>query len=278
MANPDLAQEGYLFLAFGESYIQDACDVIETLRANKDFRSTDIVVLPEHYELAHKKFKFNNIITFDPKQDKLYNNCTTSFEKNCLLPRLRFSQFIKYQYTMVLDTDVLCCYNTDNVWNFFKKQNQGVTMIGSKHNPFWHWGCWEKICESLQIKCYETHGGLFFFNKNFLDQIKETLKWAEHSFLNFDKFGFKRFYQGGAVDEPCFAYAFNLTNQVPVNFNEFSIMTFNLNSNDEIPTQMMTEQFQYCKMSEYIPYIHMFEKNQGSNFRTLYNKILENDH
>lgn len=266
--------EGYLFLCFGKSYINDCLDIYKTLRKNNDFRNIDVVVLTKDIEYAKSLNLFKNIIPFDPEEDPKFKFCNTGFEKYCLLPRLRLNKFLNYHYTLILDVDILCSYSTEKAWSFLKKQKQGLSMLGSVDNPNWHWGSWNKICNLLNINKYETHGGLFFFNKDFENDFEKIFKYAEECFDLYDIFGMKRFYQNGKVDEPCFAYAFNKLNYKPINFSDFPIMTFNLLETDEIPTKKMTENIQCTTMNDYIPYIHMFEKNNSYNFRRLKEKIL----
>jgi hypothetical protein len=147
-------------------------------------------------------------------------------------------------------------------------------MIGSINNPVWHWGFWSEICTNLNINCYETHGGLFFFNKEYKHEFEKILKYTEECFDNYNSFKMKNFYQSGRVDEPCFAYAFNKMGYKPINFKDFPIMTFNLSEHDEIPTKKMTEQMQNTIMDDYIPYLHMFSKNKSHNFIKIKEKIL----
>lgn len=267
--------ESYLFLCFGRSYILDCQDTIETLRSCGDLRPINIVTLPEDYYFAKTFDIFNEVHIFDIKNHELFNSCKTNFEKFCLLPRLELYKFLTTEYTIVLDTDILCSYNTSKIWNFLIQRNQDLIMLGSKHNPIWHWGYWGEICSQINIIPQETHGGLFFLKNT--KNLKKIFEDAKKCFINYDNFGMLRFYQNGAVDEPCFSYAFSKNNLHPVEFSEFPIMTFNLNSQDDIPTKKMTETRQVKVMDEYIPFIHMFEKNQGKNFLAIKEKIIKNE-
>jgi hypothetical protein len=151
-------------------------------------------------------------------------------------------------------------------------------MLGSINNPLWHWGHWGRICNSINIKPQETHGGFFFLKKT--DRLPKIFFDAKECFLNYDKLGMLRLYQNGTVDEPCFSYAFSKNDLVPIEFGEFPIMTFNLNYLSKIPTRNMTEQVQskiFPDSFNYIPFIHMFEKNHSINFIKLKNKILQLD-
>jgi len=265
--------ESYLLLCFGRSYIKDSIDLIETLRHFKDYRSVNIVVLEEDYDYAKNLNIFDNILVFNINQHCLYKLCKTNFEKFCLLPRLELYTFLVTEYTLVLDTDILCSYYTDSVWNFLKNKDQDLIMLGLKYNPFWHWGHWQNICNKIGMVPQETHGGLFFLRNT--QDLKNIFKDVEHAFLNYDTLGMLRMYQGGAVDEPCFAYAFNKNNLNPIEFAEFPIMTFNLKHTDVIPTKYMTEQMQKCEMNNYISFIHLFEKNHTINFQLLKQKIIQ---
>ena len=269
--------EGYLFLCFGRSYIDDCRDLYDTLRKHGDYRPLDVVVLPEDVLYAKSLNLFEHIIPYDVKADPKFGKCVTSFERYCLLPRLRFDSFLNYHYTLILDVDMLCAYSTNKVWEILKSQQQALTMLGAMDNPNWHWGYWGVVCNAIKMRCYETHGGLFFFNKDYESDIKQILIRAEYCFDHYDVIGMKRFYQGGRVDEPCFAYAFDRMNMKPLNFSNHSIMTFNLNANsDTIPTRKLTECGKYSNehMADYIPFIHMFEKNKSPNFIKLKQKIL----
>lgn len=268
--------QSYLFLCFGQKYINDVIDFIDTARHFNDIRPINIVVNPGDEYYAKKIGVFNNVLIFDVSKDELYPLCKTNFEKFCLLPRLRLYTFLQTKYTLVLDTDILCSYNTDKIWEVLINNKQPLTMLGSTNNEVWHWGNWKNICNSLNIKPYETHGGLFFIDNTDIDILSKIWNHAIYAFKNFDSLGFMRLYQGGAVDEPCFAYAFNKSNIKPINFSDAPIMTFNLNAlSTQVPTKLMTEKQQSCVMNDYIRFIHMFEKNESFNFKLLKQKILQ---
>lgn len=265
--------ESYLFLCFGRSYILDCRDTIKTLRCCGDSRPANIVTLPEDYLFAKTFNIFNKILTFDIKNHELFNFCKTNFEKFCLLPRLELYKFLTTDYTTVLDTDILCSYNTDKAWDFLINKKQDLIMLGSKNNPSWHWGNWGEVCSKIGIKPQETHGGLFFLSKT--KKLEKIFNDAKKCFLNYDELGMLRLYQNGAVGEPCFSYAFSQNEFEPVDFSEFPIMTFNLSLTDDLPTKKMNEVRQSRIMEDYIPFIHMFEKNQGENFLAIKEKIIK---
>lgn len=220
--------ESYLLLCFGRSYIDDTKDLIDTLRHLGDTRAVNVVVDPQDYDYANSKQLFNHITTYDIRKDPLFDSCLTKFEKFCLLPRLRLYKFLQTKHTIILDTDMLCAYHTNDTWNYLINKQQDLIMLGSKNNPSWHWGNWANVCSKINILPQETHGGLFFLTDT--PNLLNIFKDAEYAFINYDKLGMLRMYQGGAVDEPCFSYAFSKNNLSPVEFSEFPIMTFNINS------------------------------------------------
>jgi hypothetical protein len=265
--------ESYLLLGFGRSYIDDCKDLIETLRHFNDNRPINIVVLPSDVTYAQSLSLFDRVMSFDIHNHPLYPICGTKFERFGLLPRLELYKFLHTEYTIVLDTDILCSYYTNNMWNFLKTKKQELIMLGSKNNSVWHWGHWGKITSKINIQPQETHGGLFFLNKSTkLQSIFEDVKYC---FLNYDKLGMLRLYQGGAVDECCFSYAFSKHKLSPVEFAEYPIMTFDIDPKEDIPTKNMTENIQKRIMDNYIPFIHMFQKNHSYNFKTVKQKILQ---
>lgn len=271
-----MLSESYLLLCFGRTYIIDALDLFDTLRHFNDHRPINIVCLPEDHDFAKKFHQFNNIIIFDPTTDPLYSLCNTKFDKFGLLPKLRIPSFLQTDLTIVLDTDVICAYHTDDLWEYFLNKQQPLVMVGSKHNRSWHWGHWGRICDQIHIKPYETHSGMFFINKTDYSKIIAIWDHAIFAFKNFDKLGFLRFYLGNSVaDEPCFAYAFNKSGIEPAEITEFPIITFDISAFlDNIPTNKLTYNNKIQIMNNYIPFIHMFSKNQSINFQLLKNKIL----
>jgi len=86
--------EGYLFLCFGRSYVDDCRDLHDTLRKHGDYRPLDVAVFPEDAGYAESLNLFAHVIPYDVKSDPKFLQCNTSFERYCLLPRLRFDQFL----------------------------------------------------------------------------------------------------------------------------------------------------------------------------------------
>jgi hypothetical protein len=51
-------------------------------------------------------------------------------------------------------------------------------------------------------------------------------------------------------------------------------MTFNYTPDMVIPSKLQTEGGQNIELNDYIPFVHMFDKMDGDNFKSLYSKIM----
>lgn len=263
---PAAGESGYLLLGFGKSFIDDAADLVESLRANRDLRCVDIVVRPEDVLYARRLGIFSHVHHYEVTADDLHPLCGTSFEKNCLLPRLRMQRFLRFDHTIVLDTDILNASPAEALWRRLEQTGQPIVMLGSRDNPSWHWGEWEGIALKLGIPCVETHGGLFYLNNSDPKALEAVFSLATQAFIEYDKMGMIRQYQEGAVDEPCFAYAFGKLGLWPLEFGEFPAMTFNIQATEPLPTYKMTEECQKRVFDSPIPFIHFFGKNHCPEF------------
>lgn len=273
---------GYLFLALGKRYIDEVYNLVKTIDINGDTNPKSIVCFKEDGEYAKSLNVFDRIIEF--KTCELFNECQNSFEKYCLYPRLNFKNYLVYDETIVLDSDMLCTYQTNSVWDWLSNQSRDIGMLGYNFDPKWHWNNWFNICQLNGFKMPHTHGGFFYFRKD-SDILDSFFSYAKEAFLNYDKLHFLKLYRGGRVDEPCFAYAHAKVNLLPIEFTEFPIMTFQLSHEHErkscntmlisdIPTKLQTNSNINVTMNDYIPFIHMFGGKDGDNYINLYNKIM----
>lgn len=48
--------------------------------------------------------------------------------------------------------------------------------------------------------------------------------------------------------------------------------------NEAIPSKKQTEAGQNVLLNNFIPFVHMFDKMEGQNFRILYEKIMRNNY
>jgi hypothetical protein len=61
---------------------------------------------------------------------------------------------------------------------------------------------------------------------------------------------------------------------MPVDFEEFPVMTFNYTPDVEVPSKLQTEGGRYKNLDDYIPFVHMFDKMEGENFLHLYKRVM----
>jgi hypothetical protein len=93
-------------------------------------------------------------------------------------------------------------------------------------------------------------------------------------FYRYDEYKCRRAFRGGRVDEIIFAIAHSYFNMDPVPFDEVPAMTFNYTPDMVIPSKLQTEGGQNIDLYDYIPFVHMFDKMDGDNFKSLYSKIM----
>jgi hypothetical protein len=93
-------------------------------------------------------------------------------------------------------------------------------------------------------------------------------------FFSYDTYGCKRAFRGGRVDEIVFALTHAMLTILPVAFDDVPAMTFNYTPDVSIPSKLQTEGGQNIELRDYIPFVHMFDKMEGTNFQSLYHKIM----
>jgi len=266
--------EGYVYIGFGRKFINEVCLSVASLRRHGDFRPVDVVTSTKDEEYAKKRNVFNNIIVHDIDNDELVLEAKTDFEKFGMIPKLRICSYANYQYTMYLDTDILCVHNTEKAWDFLKKQNQALTITGSTNNPHWHWEFWHQVCKQNNIPCLEASTGVMFINKNYSSDFSKLFDLFVYGYRNYDSLGMKRFFRGGRVEEPVMAWGIAKAGLTTINFRDFPIMTCCLKPTDDIPTKIQNCRHQEGVMDDYIPFSHQFEKSESPDYHLLYFKVM----
>lgn len=266
--------EGYLFVAIGKKYIDESYNLSITMRKNNDERPISLLIKSEDEDYAKEKKIFDKLIFFEPT-DQLYKDCTTSFEKFCLYPRINFEKYIPYEKTIITDTDMLCIHNMDQVWEICSKNSQPVQMLGINYDLNWHWNCIEEVIQAYGKHIPHTHGGLFYIKKN--KSIEDFFSYSREVFYKYDEYKCKRFFRGGKVDEIIFAITFSKFGYKPIEFHEYPIMTFNLLGEVILPTKLQTVNGSYKIMDSPISLVHMFEKSEGINYQKLFKRIVNGD-
>lgn len=265
--------QGYVLIALGRQYI-DMCVMLgNTLRKNGERRPISVIIHETDVGYAKLHNMFDRVLLFD-SSDAMFVDCITNFEKYCLYPRMFLHKYIVYDENIIVDSDVLCQYSPENIWDIMKTRESPICMIGAKYNPVWHWGTIGEVSAAVGKQVPETHGGFFYIRKN-VPFVDEFFAYCQNVFYDYDKYNCKRLFRGGKTDEIIFAIAHTHFNMSPVGFDEFPIMTFNYSTDIAIPSMLQTEGERPRIMQDYIPFIHMFDKISGTNFQSLYRRIME---
>lgn len=263
--------QGYLLIALGRQYIHESKLFLDTLRKVGDTRPVSLLIHPDDTEYAQSLNVFDRLILFTPN-NQIWNDCTTSFEKYCLYPRLHLMGYLVYDETIVVDSDVLVQSNPEHVWNYLSNQPIPVRMLGRVNDPSWHWGHIDDVSAAYKKKVPHVHGG-FFYLRNTV-QIDGFFNYAMEVFYRYDEYHCQRAFRGGKVDEILFAITHAYFNLNPIEFDEYPIMTFNYMPFLMIPSKLQTEGGQNKLMQDYPPFVHMFDKMQSNSFKILYGKIM----
>jgi hypothetical protein len=263
--------QGYFLIALGKQYIDECVKLVETIRKQGDARPVALLIHPEDGLYASEKNMFQDFVQFLPNDD-LWKANETGFEKYCLYPRINFEKYLPYEENIIVDSDVLCQYNPDELWNYLSNQSLPIRMLGRKNDPNWHWGSIGEVSNAYGKNVPHVHGGFFYLRKNsFLEQFFD---YCKDVFYRYDEFKCKRAFRGGRVDEIIFAISHANFNMDPVEFDDVPAMTFNYTPDISIPSKLQTEGGQNVELKDYIPFVHMFDKMGGTNFENLYNKIM----
>lgn len=264
--------QGYFFIALGERYIKECFLLSQTIRKHGDNRPISLLVHKEDVDYAKKLNIFDQYLIFEPNDD-LWNNCTTGFEKYCLYPRVNFDKYLPYEENIIVDSDVLCQFNTQHVWDYMSSRKECVGMLGRKKDNNWHWGQIEKVSEKYGKHVPHVHGGFFYLRKEKF--LNDFFDYSREVFWKYDEYGCQRAFRGGRVDEIIFAITHSHFDMFPVEFDEYPVMTFNYEPDIMIPSKLQTEGGQNIELQNYIPFVHMFDKMEGRKFSVLYHKIME---
>jgi hypothetical protein len=263
--------QGYFLIALGKHYIDECEKLVQTIRKQGDTRPVALLIHPEDESYAAGKNLFSDLVQFTPKDD-LWTSSETSFEKYCLYPRINFEKYLPYDENIIVDSDVLCQYNPEALWNYLSNQPFPIRMLGRKNDPNWHWGGIGEVSKAYGQHVPHVHGGFFYLRKDGF--LIPFFDYCRVVFYRYDEYKCKRAFRGGKVDEIIFAIAHSYFNINPVEFDDLPAMAFNYTPDISIPSKLQTEGDQNVELRDYIPFIHMFDKMGGKNFEALYNKIM----
>lgn len=264
--------QGYLLLALGRRYIDECVFLAKTLRKQNDYRPISLVIHPEDEQYALSINDFDQLIHFKPRGN-IWIDCQNNFEKYCLYPRLHLDEYSPYGETIIVDSDVLCQFSPEHIWNYLTNRTSPIAMLGRLYDPNWHWGQISEVWKKYGRHVPHVHGGFFYLRKD--PFLTEFFDYCKEAFWKYDDYGCKRLYQGGRVDEIIFAIAHSKFNLLPIGFDEYPIMSFNYTLGMRIPSRLQTEGGQNIELINYIPFVHMFDKMNGTNFQHLYKEIMD---
>jgi hypothetical protein len=264
--------EGYYFITIGRYYIDEAYNLSLTLRKNNDNRPISLLINKEDEQYAKDKKIFDKLF-FINQDTKLFRDCKTNFERYGVYPKITMDEYLPYDNNIYIDTDVLCIYDTQQVWDIFNSNHQCVQAIGKEHDPEWHFGRLNEVSEKYGKNVPHTHSGILYMRKN--QQLLEFFKYCREAFYKHDEYGCKREFRGGIADEILIALSFSKFDYLPHDNLQVPIMTFNIPGNIHLPTKTQTVRYPAIHESEKpISFVHMFEKMNGQNYKMLLNRIL----
>ena len=256
--------QGYLLIAIGQRYIDEAKLLVDTLRKQGDNRPVVIIIDSNDVSyFINLEIDAKYVILNGADNDFKYFN--TDFERKGTYPKIKLYHYSPFEETIFVDSDVLCQTSTEKLWSFVGSQQQDVLMTGRKHDMGWAGGDIGNIISKFGKHIPHVHGGFVYFRKpqaeQFYSFIMETVK-------NYDRWCGWRHYKGSMPDELLYAMTFGEFGYEPVNFDQFPIMTFDIPP-DQIPTKFQTSEGK--TLDDYIPFIHMINR---SIHKPVYDKII----
>ena len=257
--------QGYVLIAIGTKYIDEAHLLAQTIRRQDDKRPINVIIKKEDLHYAIDKDIFTDITIFEPVNE-FYNYCNEGFERYGTYPKINLYHYTRFEENIFLDTDVLCQYSPDTLWDYLSNREQDVTMLGVKNDPSWHWGTINEVSNAFGKHVPHVHGGFLYFRKS----AKYFFDYCNEIAYRYDELKCKRFYRGGMCDEIIFALAHSHFNYMPVEFDEKPIMTFNYNLMVDLPSKLQTHN--NTTLDDYIPFVHMYDR---TNFIPLFLKIMK---
>ena len=142
----------------------------------------------------NKEF-FSHVIDIKEQLDNFRNKNPkpTTHDLYCVAARVITPQVVEHQEFIMLDTDMLCMWNPEYMWNIFSKENKCFACVSGCDGSAWHWGHIDEINKKNNMEMLPMHGGVIYFNKSrenmdkFFDCLNESLE-------KYDDFGFKRLF------------------------------------------------------------------------------------
>jgi hypothetical protein len=267
---------GYLLLAFGRYYIDEASNLVRTLRKFGDEYPVSVLCNSEDIEYITSIKLFDKIIPFDfnnefSKMDK------TSFEKYGSTPKILMMDYSPYDETIYTDTDMLVQSRTNKVWDKMSSLNQPYVVPGVSADL--NDSVVISVSKNLNkdiTKMHSIHSGIVYYNKTHTEfnLFSDTLKYF---WKNYNESGLSvRSFRGGKADEHAILAAVSKLNYEVVNPLKFPIITHSYHSDIELPSNIVTDGNMYSVLTTLdspIPFIHMF-KIHRNHYDILYDRLI----
>ena len=257
--------KGYILIALGQNYINEAALLAATIRKQGDDKPISVLVLAQDIEYAKSLNLFTDIVEFQPVSH-FFNLCVQAFEKFGTYPKINLIHYAKYDENIFVDTDVLCQYNANDLWEFLSKREEPVAMMGHKIDPQWHWGTIHEVSAAFGKQVPHTHGGFLYFRKTATD----FFNFCNSVAYRYDELNCKRWYRGGMCDEIIFALSHAQFGIDPIEFDDKSIMTFNYTPDMTLPSKLQTHNGKL--LNDYIPFIHMYDR---THMKAIFDNIIK---
>lgn len=222
--------EGYFLMGFGEKYIDECIKMIETLRVFDKIRPVALLSHLKDKEYLDKTNIFNDIVYVDDEDIK-DDNPHNSF---CVKSRVHMPKYMPYDRIISLDSDIICLYDPQHAWDFFKETKTPFMCCGYDYERCWHWGKVDIITKKIGKRIPSIHGGVLYFDKQH-DDMKRFYDATKDVMNNYDYYGCMRAFRGGMTDEVIFSIAMAKMDILPLNYEKYSIVSFNLPIDVQLP-------------------------------------------
>lgn len=268
---------GYLFLCFGKYYVDEASNLVKMLRKVGDEYPVSILCAKKDFDYATSLELFNNIIifNFDNEFSKLDN---TPFETFGGTPKILMVDYLPYEETIYLDTDMLVQSSPNNVWDIMASYNQPCVLTGTNISGQ-DIGYYKLLADKLSMdvtKFNHVHSGIVYFNKTNkeFELFSNTLKYFWKHYTTYGLLSRK--FREGKADEPVFSASINKLNYKVIDATKIPIITHNYHFNIELPSNINTGGSMHnihAVLDAPIPFIHMF-KQYRVHYDTLYSRLI----
>ena len=220
--------EGYVFIAYGKKYLDQALALIKSIKLFDKKRKYILVS-----DMKSTEFDVNIDISHEFVSEK------DSHNKYCIIARITTPKYINLDRFLMIDTDILCLNDIEYIWSVFKNDNC-FNCIGGRDGSKWHWGHIDSINNTLKMNMKPMHGGLIYFDKTKPD-FESYMNYLLEGYKNYNKYGFKRLFRGNSMtDEILFSYASDKLNISPHDYIEYPFVSFCLSDSTDISEKMVT--------------------------------------